>query len=303
MECIERPRGASKGAVMPPRGFFRGVGSWAALIVLALSLVGASARADGVDTLISQLDNTSEKVRLSAVLSLTKLGDARAISPLARTLASDGNRNVRSAAAVGLAKVVTEKTPAETRKTVLDVLTTAAADDGSSLVRKQAEAARVTIAALDEAAGATGKIYIEIGPMATKSATGMDAKLKELMRKTTQKTLGKSAPDMMTTWPGGKPSKAQLAKQGVAGFYVDGTLTEIKAKEKGASTLVSCKISLLIATYPEKSMFAFLQGSASVSASQSAQDVELAHQDCVSAVIEDMIARKAVAALQAKAGE
>lgn len=290
---------------MHSRALLRGscLGVWL-FVCLVLVCGSAPAWADGVDTLISQLGNTSEKVRLSAVLSLTKLNDQRAIAPLARALSTDSDRNVRSAAAVGLAKIVTDKTPAETRKVVLEALTTAAADDGSQLVRKQAEAARSTIAALDQVSTAVGKIYVEIGPMATKSATGMDAKLKELMRKTTQKTLGKTAPDMMTVWPGGKsPSKTQLAKQGVSGFYVDGTLTEIKAKEKGAATLVSCKISLLIATYPEKSMFAFLQGSASVSASQSAQDVELAHQDCVAAVIEDMIARKAVAALQAKAEE
>lgn len=318
-DCIESVRTASKGAVMTLRTFLRtvsvfrlldgsarrwGARSVAMAVLSLLVLTPAIALADAVDDLIDQLDSTSEKVRLSAVLSLTKVKDARAIGPLSQTLAGDGDRNVRSAAATGLGKIINDKTPSAVRKDVLEVLTTAAEEDASSLVRKQAESARAAIAAIEQAAAApTGKIFVEIGPMATKSPTGMDSKLKELMRKTAQQTLGKSAPDMMTSWPGGKPSKAQLAKKGVAGFYVDGTLTEIKAKEKGASTLVSCKISLLIATYPEKSMFAFLQGSASVSASQSAEDVELAHQDCVAAVIEDMIARKAVAALQAKAGE
>lgn len=273
-----------------------------AVAVVTLLRSGA-AFADSVDTLIDQLGNSSEKVRLSAVLSLGKLKDARAISPLSRTLIDDGDRNVRSAAAVALAKVVTEKTPAEVRGQVLEVLSTAASEDSSSLVRKQAEAAKATIAAL-EAASVTGKIYVDIGPMASKASSALDAKLKDLMRKTAQKALAKSAPDMMTTWPGGKsPTKGQLSKQGVTAFYLDGTLTEIKIKEKGASTLVSCKISLLIATYPDKSMFGFLNGSASVSASQSAQDIELAHQDCVAAVVEDMVAKKAVSALHAKAGE
>lgn len=271
-------------------------------LAIAAILRPELAHADGVDTLIAQLGNTSEKVRLSAVLSLTKLGDARAITPLQRVLADDSDRNVRSAAAVGLAKVVTEKTPSDTRQSVLETLTTAASDDTSSLVRKQAEAAKNTIAAY-EATSVTGKIYVEIGPMASKAASSYDAKLKDLMRKTAQKAITKSAPDMVTTWPGGKPTKGQLSKQRVSAFYLDGTLTEIKTKEKGASTLVSCKISLLIATYPDKNMFGFLQGSASVSASQSAQDVELAHQDCVAAVIEDMVSKKAVTALHAKAGE
>lgn len=261
------------------------------------------AYADSVDTLISQLGSGSEKVRLSAVLSLSKIGDSRAVIALQRALGDDSDRNVRSAAAVGLAKLVTDKTAVELRSSVVDALARAAADDGSSLVRKQAENARTIIAALDSAEPSGARIYVEIGPMASKAASSMDGKLKDLMRKTAQKTLVKKAPEMTTSWPSGKPTKGQLAKKGLMGFYVDGTLTEIKTKEKGTSTQVSCKISLLIATYPDKSMFAFLQGSASVSASQSAQDIELAQQDCVAAVIEDMIAKKAVAALQAKAGE
>ncbi len=271
-------------------------------VALAALLRSEPAFADSVDTLIDQLGNTSEKVRLSAVLSLSKLRDARAIEPMRQALSDDSDRNVRAAAAVGLSKIVTEKTSAEIRGAVLESLTTAASDDASSLVRKQAEAAKSIVAAL-ESATVTGKIYVEIGPMASKAASSLDAKLKDLMRKTAQKAISKSAPDMVTSWPGGKPTKGQLSKQGVTAFYLDGTLTEIKTKEKGASTLVSCKISLLIATYPDKNMFGFLQGSASVSASQSAADIELAHQDCVAAVIEDMVAKKAVSALHAKAGE
>lgn len=271
-------------------------------LALAALLRSEQAHADSVSTLIDQLGNTSEKVRLSAVLSLSKLRDPRAIEPMQRALIDDSDRNVRAAAAVGLSKVVTEKTAAEIRGSVLESLTTAASDDTSSLVRKQAEAAKAIVAAF-ESATVTGKIYVEIGPMASKASSSLDAKLKDLMRKTAQKAITKSAPDMMTSWPGGKPTKGQLSKQGVTAFYLDGTLTEIKTKEKGAATLVSCKISLLIATYPDKSMFGFLQGSASVSASQSAADIELAHQDCVAAVIEDMIAKKAVTALHAKAGE
>jgi HEAT repeats len=302
-DCMDRLRATSKVAVMPRfhRFFVVAVcvGVW-----LAAMLRAAPAAADSVDTVIEQLSNSSEKVRLSAVLSLAKSRDPRAIEALLRTLAGDSDRNVRSASAVGLAKLVTDKTPVEVRRGVLAALTTASSDDGSSLVRKQAENAKAVISALDAVTAVVGKVYVEIGPMASKAGSALDAKLKDLMKKTAQKTLTKVAPDMMTAWPGGKsPTKGQLSQKGVSGFYLDGTLTEIKVKEKGAATLVSCKISLLIATYPEKSIFAFLQGSASVSASSSAQDIELAHQDCVAAVIEDMVTKKAVAALQAKAEE
>ena len=70
------------------------------------------AYADAVDSLIDQLEDSSDKVRLSAALNLTKLGDAKAILPLAKALGNDSDKNVRSAAAVGLGKLITASTKA-----------------------------------------------------------------------------------------------------------------------------------------------------------------------------------------------
>ena len=69
---------------------------------------------------------------------------------------------------------------------------------------------------------------------------------------------------MTTTWPGGAPSKAALAQKGVAGFYVDGTLNELKVKSSGSGATISCKVSMLLADFPDKSVFGFLNGGASV---------------------------------------
>jgi hypothetical protein len=56
----------------------------------------------------------------------------------------------------------------------------------------------------------------------------------------------------------------------------------------------------LLASYPEKSIFGLLNGGASVQASGS--DVALAREDCVSAVVEDLIAKKIVPTINTKAG-
>ena len=84
---------------------------------------------------------------------------------------------------------------------------------------------------------------------------------------------------------------------------VDGTLTDVGVKEKGNSAVISCKISMLIATYPEKSMFGFLNGGASVQASSSPDDVELAKQDCVVAVVEDLVTKKIIPTIQTRSGQ
>jgi hypothetical protein len=81
----------------------------------------------------------------------------------------------------------------------------------------------------------------------------------------------------MLTWPGGKsPTRKELDAKKVSGFHVDGTLTELTVKRKGSAATVSCKVSMLIATYPEKSVFGFLNGGASVTASTDDNDVRLA---------------------------
>ena len=124
------------------------------------------------------------------------------------------------------------------------------------------------------------------------------------MKSTTEKTFGDKAKGVMAiTWPGGKsPSRKDLDAKKIGGYHVDGTLTELGVKEKGSSATVSCKVSMLIATFPEKSVFGFLNGGASVTASSDPQDIELAKEDCLSAVVADLVAKKIIPTIKIKAG-
>ena len=58
---------------------------------------------------------------------------------------------------------------------------------------------------------------------------------------------------------------------------------------------------MLLADFPDKSVFGFLNGGASVTASSSQSDQDLASEDCVSAVIEDLIAKKIIPTICTKA--
>lgn len=273
-------------------------------IVAALVIVCAAgrARADGATDLIDQLRDGEAKIRLSAALGLTKLGDQRGVRPLIDALA-DSDRNVRAAAAIGLGKLVTEKTPADVRKDAATALSTAASKDSSDIVKKRAKESADRIKAIKTtaeptASGATvagGGVYVNVGPMDAKK-TGLDDKLRAAMRDTTVKTFGKSASSMATAWPGGKaPKQADLDAKGVTAFYVDGSVVEVKS----SGGLVSCKISMLIASYPDKAMFGFLKGGASV---QGGTDDARDKIDCVSAVVEDMVLKKIIPTIQTKAG-
>ena len=281
----------------------------AVAVVLAVIGHSAPARADNVAELVRQLsDDDSDKVRLSAAINLTKLGDPRAILPLAKALGNDTEKTVRGAAAVGLGKLVTDRTDAKIRKAVIAVLTQARDSDASDLVRGEAGKALKAIGVSGGTAQVqtpqTGSaIYVNIGPMSSKTGDAtIDPGLKALMFKTANRTMGRVASNMAITWPGGAPTRAALEAKSTVGFYVDGTVNEMKVKETGSSVTVSCKINMLLASYPDKAIFGLLNGGASVQASGAKTDIALAREDCVSAVVEDLIAKKIVPTISNKAG-
>jgi len=278
-------------------------------VLLAIAGRPAPARADNFGELVRQLaDDDSDKVRLSAAINLTKLGDQRAVLPLAKALGNDTDKTVRGAAAVGLGKLVGDQTDARFKKAAVAVLTQAKDSDDSDFVRGEAAKALKAIGVTGTTAqvqspSAGGAIYVNIGPMSSRTGdAAIDARLKALMVKVASKTMSRVASNMAITWPGGAPTRAMLDAKSTVGFYVDGTVNEMKVKEAGSSMMVSCKINMLLASYPDKSIFGLLNGGASVQASGSSNDLALAREDCVSAVVEDLIAKKIVPTITTKAG-
>lgn len=281
--------------------------------VFVVIVRAAPARADNVDTLIRQLaDDGSDKVRLSAALNLTKLGDPRAILPLAKALGNDTEATVRGAAAVGLGKLVTGKTAPTAKRLVVAALTQAGKTDPDQSVRDEANKA---LQGIGGGGGSTPQTpppsppssstgcYVNIGPMASKSGdAAADARLKPLMVKTANRTMAKVASNMTLTWPGGVPTQAMLTAKGTSGFYVDGTVNDLKVKQSGSSMTVSCKVSMLIADFPNKSIFGLLSGGASVQSSGAKTEIAVASEDCVSAVVENLIENKIVPTIKSKGG-
>lgn len=282
-------------------------------IVLALAVLFVLAHvayADNVEQLIKQLSDSSEKVRVAATVNIAKTEDARAIKPLIERLQKDSDYKVRGAAAVGLGKVVAAHPGDSNRSAAVKALTRASAVDSNQFVKDQAKTALSTIANAGSdtkakpsgggGGGGKGGIYVNVGPMSSKTGGSKDAKWRATMVKVTEKTLAKVAPNMSTTWSGGSPTKSALASKGVSGFYVDGTLNTLDIKTSGGGATISCKVSMLLADFPDKSVFGFLNGGASVTASSSAKDQELAAEDCVTAVIENLIANKIIPTIKSK---
>ncbi len=267
----------------------------AAIVCLLIAVWPVLGRADQIDRLIGQLQSSDDyKVRLSAALNLTKLGDRRAIGAFITAL-RDQDKSVRGVAAAGLGVLVTAATPAETRNRALTALRQAASSDGNAFVRKQAQKAYDKVKAMvgpavSVAAGAT---YVNIGAMAAEVRNA--GELVALMRQTAQKTFRRQAPGILIDWPGGgAPNARHIQDRQLKAFFVDGTVNAVKS----GGGAVECKVSMLLATFPAKSMFGFLKGGAKVEGGGGEDD--LAAQDCVIAVVEDLIARKIIPTIEAR---
>jgi hypothetical protein len=176
------------------------------LVVVLLALVaGRVAHAGQVETLIDQLNNDgTDKVRLAAAVNLAKLGDAKAILPLAKALLNDSDKNVRGACAVALGVLVTSTTKSSIKGLVVNNLKNAAANDSSDFVKQQAQKALTSITGQGggtttaptnlPSSGGKGGIYVNIGPMSSKAGATNDAKLRALMVKVAGQTAVEGRP-------------------------------------------------------------------------------------------------------------
>lgn len=263
-------------------------------MVLAIVLVATSALADRVDDLTRQLGGDPDyKVRLSAALNLGKLGDKRAVFGLTTAL-RDADKTVRGVAAAALGRLVDSTVPTDVVGRTIAELAQVAKSDVDGFVRGQAERALTTLRALGPG-GATGKgVYVEVGPMADSTKVS-SPEIRPVMRSTVAGALAKK-PSFVTEWPGGKaPSRAELTRSGTAAaFYIDGTLTNLEVARKGRMAEITCNVSLLVATYPEKSMFAFPSGGGVVQTDDSEKSVAEGKRDCVVAVLEDVVRKQVV---------
>lgn len=267
-----------------------------------LFVLQSQARADKVDQLVKQMTSASDyKVRLSAALNLAKMNVRRpsVIRGFVRAL-RDKDKTVRGVAAASLGKLVDSSTSKSLRKQVLDALRKARDTDSNSFVKRQAGKAYDQLKNLGSAGPSPGGIYVNISGMGSK--VDGPSKVPALMMKAAKGAFKKAARSMLIEWPGGKsPSKAALSAKKMKAYHVSGTLTQLNKTPRGSQTVVACKVSMILATYPEKSMFGFAEGGAQVQASSTPREVGYAIEDCVSAVVENLVAKKIIPTIKIKA--
>lgn len=277
-----------------------------AFVVGVAAFWALTARADRVDDLSQKLRGDPDyKVRLSAALNLGKLADRRGVPALVDGL-EDTDKTVRSVAAAALGKLVDAQVPADVAARAIAGLERAARGDGDGMVRSEATRsletvrlarASATIAPRPPPPPAPSGVYVEIGPMA--DATKKAPTVPPMMQRVVTQTLTRRG-GFVLRWPSGaSPTEIELAKNGTRAFYVEGSLTALSVTR--APPHVACTISLVLATYPQKSMFGFMKGGAEVDAASGSESaIAEATGDCVGAVLEDLVQSKLVPTIQAR---
>jgi len=278
------------------------------LCLVGLCLVGlaGAARADTVDDLSRKLRGDPDyKVRLSAALNLGKIGDRRAVAPLVGAL-GDPDRTVRGVAAGALGKIVDSAVAPDVRTSALSALSRMTQTEKDPAAREQAQRAYLAISSSVPISPPPtalppplprNAIYVEVGLMT--DTTKKNPTVPAIMRQKAMGALAQGGRELVTRWPTGRsPSASDLSSTGATGFYIDGSLTALTV----TGSHVACSVSILLATYPGKSMFAFTKGGAELdSGSSSASSIAEATGDCVGAVIEDMVVTKIVPTIKSRA--
>jgi len=289
-------------------------------VVTAWLLLGGAARADTIDVSIRQMADSSYKVRLAAVLALSRSHDPRAVIALSDALAGaqlkDEEPTIRRVAALALGKMIDARTADDARELGLEALADAAVNDGDLKVRATAARAVQDLAGLRHRKkeptrpdhpdhpdhqdhgdhGDRPGVFVNIDNTTDQSKVApSDAgeRLVRIVRKNVERT------GYSTSWPGGLPTQTDLSSSHARAFIVASTVKKIEFSKVSRQTQVSCKLEIRVAPWSgvdggekwEANKAASASGSAKAMTGNSDREIAGGVRDCLEAVAEDVTNR------------
>jgi hypothetical protein len=275
-----------------------------AVLTACLLLCGRSAYADSIDTSVKETTAKAQKVRLAAVLALSRSKDARAVLAVSNAVTRDGDEKIRRVAALALEKMIDTSTAADARELAFQSLEKASRSDADSKVRDTANKTLKTLAALrakpsTPKAGKGPAVFVNIDPATDQSKKApKDApdRLVRIVRKGIERT------GYSTSWPGGLPTQKDLSSNKSQAYIVASTVKKIEVTKGGRQTTIACTVAIRIAPWGgkdggekwEANRAASASGSAKAMTGNSANDISSGMRDCLEAVAEDVTARQVV---------
>ncbi|HUJ58033.1 MAG TPA: HEAT repeat domain-containing protein [Kofleriaceae bacterium] len=289
---------------------------WRAVVALTACMLcmPGVARADAIAHQVRELgsSDSSDRVRLAAVLALSKSHDPRAVIAIADALGHDDDPTIRRIAAIALEKNVNARTAEDAREIALDSLEAAAQNDGDDSVRAAAAKAFKALAHLHrrhrhvEAAlpprdpgSDRPEVFVHIDTTTdqSKKAPSEAADRLHAIVKANIDRVGYA-----TSWPGGLPTAQELAVNRSRAFIVASTVKTIEITRLGHQTQIACTLAIRIAPWEgsdggekwEASKAASASGSAKATTGSSERDIRGGVRDCLDAVAEDVTSRQIV---------
>jgi hypothetical protein len=246
----------------------------------------------------------AQKVRLAAVLALSKSKDARAVLAVSNAVTRDADEKIRRVAALALERMIDASTADDARELAFASLDKAARGDRNSNVRATANKTLKSLAALRAKGSATrvGKgpaVFINIDPATDQSKKApKDApdRLVKIVRKGIERT------GYSTSWPGGLPTQKDLSSSKSQAYIVASTVKKIEVTKGGKQTTIACTVAIRVAPWGgkdggekwEANRAASASGSAKAMTGNSANDISSGMRDCLEAVAEDVTTRQVV---------
>jgi hypothetical protein len=275
-----------------------------AVLTACLLLCGRSAYADSIDTSVKDTTAKAQKVRLAAVLALSKSKDARAVLAVSNAVTRDVDEKIRRVAALALEKMIDASTAADARELAFNSLEKAAKSDRDGNVRDTAAKTLKTLAPLlakssGPKAGKGPAVFVNIDPATDQSKLApKDApdRLVKIVRKGIERT------GYSTSWPGGLPTQKDLTSNKSQAYIVASTVKKIEITKGGRQTTIACTVAIRVAPWGgkdggekwEANRAASASGSAKAMTGNSANDITSGMRDCLEAVAEDVTTRQVV---------
>lgn len=156
-----------------------------------------------------------------------------------------------------------------------------------------------------------GGVYVQLGTMSEQPGSD-DATLSTTMTEAAARGFGSAGAGITLQWPGGgappdaTTARGILKKLQMTGFHVTGKLELLEtqiAMGKDSSTTVRCKLSLTVSTFPDRAVVSVTNGSASAVSDPADSAVTKAQRDCISSVIESLIAKQVVSAIRSRSSK
>jgi len=264
------------------------------------------AQADAIADDVRELGvSRSSKVRIAAVLALSKSHDPRAVLAVSGALTRDTDPTIRRICALALEKMIDDRTAADARALAFDALDRAAAGDRDSKVKATA-AASARAMAMYRFGKTSGKpnapsVFVNIDPATDQSQKApKDApdRVVKVVKHGIETRTGYA-----TSWPGGGlPTSRDLSTNRTQAYMVASTVKKIEVTKGGTQTTIACTVAIRVAPWTgkdggekwEANRAASASGSAKAMTGNSERDISSGMRDCLEAVAEDVTARQVV---------